>query len=169
MIAVALLLSFTVCLAGAKKPTATAGNENILANVYSAYFGIKDALIKSDGKSASDKANELLKAVSEVSMDKMSTEEHAVWMKYAESIKKNAGKIAAASEVKEQRKHLSELSTNLYEIAKSFKLDGSVYYQNCPMFNGAKGAKWLSLESKIKNPYYGSQMLGCGSTVETIK
>jgi hypothetical protein len=28
---------------------------------------------------------------------------------------------------------------------------------------------WLSKENTIKNPYYGSQMLSCGSVVETIK
>jgi hypothetical protein len=37
------------------------------------------------------------------------------------------------------------------------------------MYNDGKGANWLSKESTIKNPYYGSQMLTCGKTVETIK
>jgi hypothetical protein len=37
------------------------------------------------------------------------------------------------------------------------------------MYNDGKGANWLSKESAIKNPYYGSQMLSCGKTVETIK
>jgi hypothetical protein len=27
----------------------------------------------------------------------------------------------------------------------------------------------LSLENKIKNPYYGNQMLTCGKVVETIQ
>jgi hypothetical protein len=30
-------------------------------------------------------------------------------------------------------------------------------------------ANWLSKENAVKNPYYGSQMLTCGKTVETIK
>jgi len=37
------------------------------------------------------------------------------------------------------------------------------------MDNDGKGANWLSKESSIKNPYYGSKMMRCGSTVETIK
>jgi hypothetical protein len=37
------------------------------------------------------------------------------------------------------------------------------------MYNNGKGANWLSKEILIKNPYYGSQMLSCGKTVETIK
>jgi hypothetical protein len=37
------------------------------------------------------------------------------------------------------------------------------------MFNDGKGANWLSKENAIKNPYYGSSMLSCGKTTETIK
>jgi hypothetical protein len=44
-----------------------------------------------------------------------------------------------------------------------------IYYQFCPMENDGKGAKWISKDETIKNPYYGSQMLSCGKTVETIK
>ena len=61
------------------------------------------------------------------------------------------------------------LSKNIYELIKVSKSAGTVYYQFCPMANDGKGANWLSKESAIKNPYYGSQMLTCGKTVETIK
>jgi len=37
------------------------------------------------------------------------------------------------------------------------------------MYNDGKGANWLSTENGVKNPYYGSQMLNCGKTIETIK
>jgi hypothetical protein len=37
------------------------------------------------------------------------------------------------------------------------------------MANDGKGADWLSKENAVKNPYYGSMMLTCGKTVETIK
>lgn len=37
------------------------------------------------------------------------------------------------------------------------------------MANDGKGANWLSKENVIKNPYYGSEMLHCGKTVEIIK
>ena len=35
--------------------------------------------------------------------------------------------------------------------------------------NDGKGADWLSKENVVKNPYYGSMMLGCGKVTETIK
>ncbi|MEG2079371.1 hypothetical protein [Chryseobacterium sp.] len=51
-------------------------------------------------------------------------------------------------------------------LAKLFKLtDNSVYIQYCPMAD----AGWLSNESKIINPYYGSSMLSCGKVQQEIK
>ena len=38
---------------------------------------------------------------------------------------------------------------------------------HCPMAFG-RGADWLQLGKKIRNPYYGSSMLGCGSVVEDL-
>ena len=61
------------------------------------------------------------------------------------------------------------LSENMHDLMKSAKLDIPVYYQHCPMYNDGKGANWLSTENGVKNPYYGSQMLNCGKTIETIK
>ena len=61
------------------------------------------------------------------------------------------------------------LSKNIYEVMKISKQETQTDYQFCPMANNGKGANWLSKESEIKNPYYGSQMLSCGKTVETIK
>ena len=57
----------------------------------------------------------------------------------------------------------------MYALIKVSKISEPVYYNNCPMFNDGKGANWLSKESAVKNPYYGSQMMTCGKTVETIK
>lgn len=36
------------------------------------------------------------------------------------------------------------------------------------MANNNQGADWLSLDLDIRNPYYGEQMLTCGSTQDTL-
>ena len=36
------------------------------------------------------------------------------------------------------------------------------------MANDNNGADWISKEKEIKNPYYGDEMLTCGSILETI-
>jgi hypothetical protein len=51
-------------------------------------------------------------------------------------------------------------------MAKGVKLSSEpIYQQYCPM----KKAAWLSNESAVKNPYYGSSMLTCGNVTDTIK
>ena len=81
----------------------------------------------------------------------------------------DAEHIAKTKDITRQRDHFMRLSKNMYELIKVSKQETPVYYQHCPMANKGKGANWLSKENVIKNPYYGSQMLTCGSTVETIK
>jgi len=142
---------------------------NQLKSVFENYFALKDALVKSDGNLASAKAKELLNALNAVQMNKLSNEEHTVWMKVMKDLAFDAEHIAETKDVAHQRDHFMSLSKNMYELIKVSKQETPVYYQHCPMANKGKGANWLSKENAIKNPYYGSQMLTCGSTVETIK
>lgn len=142
---------------------------NIMADVYSAYFSVKDALVKSDGKGAAAKASDLTKAISAVPMDNMKSEEHIVWMKVLAELKEDARQMADTNDSKHHRDYFVTLSKNMHEVMKVFPAGETVYYQKCPMANGGKGANWLSKDKTVKNPYYGSAMLTCGSTVETLK
>lgn len=142
---------------------------NQLKAVFDNYFAIKDALVKSDGNTASIKAKDLLTTLNAVQMNKLSNDEHTVWMKVMKDLKASTEKITNTKDLAKQRETFALLPENLYELAKVSKQDISIYYQHCPMYNSGKGANWLSKENEIKNPYYGSQMLTCGSTVETIE
>lgn len=142
---------------------------NQMKTIFESYFALKDALVKSDGKLASTIAKDLLANINSVKMEKLSSEEHTVWMKVMSSLKSNTEKIAATISIEKQRVVFMDMSANIYDLLKVSKQDYSIYYQNCPMYNDGKGANWLSKENAVKNPYYGSQMLTCGKTVETIK
>lgn len=142
---------------------------NQLNVVFDNYFSVKDELVKSDGNMTSVKAKDLKNTISSVKMDELSYEEHTVWMKVMKELAFDAEQIAETKDVTHQRDHFMRLSKNMYELIKVSKQETPVYYQHCPMANKGKGANWLSKEDAIKNPYYGSQMLTCGSTVETIK
>lgn len=149
--------------------TAVIQNENQLKAVFDNYFLVKDALIASDGTKTAIATKELLAAVNNVKMDKLEMEVHMVWMKVVNTIKEDAEHIADTKDVKHQRDHFTTLSKDIYTLIKVSKYETPVYYQFCPMFNDGKGANWLSKENAVKNPYYGSMMLSCGKTVETIK
>lgn len=150
---------------------ATTGQQeqNQLKAVFDNYFEVKDALVKTDGKLASDKAKGLVKAINTVKMNELKTEEHTAWMKVLNELKEDAEHISETADAKHQRDHFITLSKSIYELLKVSKYEVPVYYQFCPMANDGKGANWLSKENAVKNPYYGSQMLTCGKTVETIK
>ena len=144
-------------------------SENQLKAVFDNYFLVKDALITSNGISTASASKELVTAINNVKMDKLDMDIHMVWMKVVNTIQKDAENIANTKDVKIQRDHFTSLSKEIYTVIKISKYENPVYYQFCPMFNDGKGANWLSKENAVKNPYYGSMMLSCGKTVETIK
>lgn len=151
--------------------TNTSKDQNVtpLKAVLESYFAVKDALVKTDAATVSIKATELVKAIKAVEMTKLSTEEHNVWVKLMNNLTANTEKIAVFKDVAKQRETFALLSKDMYELAKVSKQETPVYYQHCPMYNNGKGANWLSKDTTVKNPYYGSQMLTCGSVQETIK
>ena len=153
----------------AQTDTVETQNTPQLKTLFDSYFSVKDALVKTDAVNSSEKATELVKAIKAVEMGKLSDREHIVWMNLIKYLTVNAEKISASKDITKQREAFALLSKNMYVLAKASKQDTPVYYQNCPMYNNGKGANWLSKEETVKNPYYGTQMLTCGSTVETLK
>ncbi len=139
-----------------------------LQTVYDAYFELKDALIKSDATIAATKAATLLKAINAIKMEALG-DSHMAYMKVEKDLKLDAEHINESKDIAHQRDHFSSLSTAVYQLIKTAKANTTVYYDHCPMYNDGKGANWLSKETAIKNPYYGSMMLSCGKVQETIK
>ncbi len=140
-----------------------------LKKIFDSYFAVKDALVKSDGEAASQYASKLVSAIKGVNMSKLSAKEHSVWMNLAKDLTVTTKSIAESNNTEAQRVSFIALSNNMYSLMKASKTETPVFYQYCPMANNEKGANWLSKENAIKNPYYGSQMLNCGKTVETLK
>ena len=138
---------------------------NQLNPVLDNYFLLKDALVKTDAKTASEKATALLSSITAVKMETLKMDEHVVWMKILKDLTADSKSISETQDIKKQRETFKSLSKNTYELIKSSKPSEPIYYQYCPM----QDANWLSKENAVKNPYYGSQMLSCGKTLETIK
>lgn len=71
--------------------------------------------------------------------------------------------------IDKQRVHFSSLSALIYNLVKQADLDSKYYYQYCPMAFNNSGAYWISEEEVITNPYFGDEMLRCGSTKDIIE
>ncbi len=148
---------------------AEAPKSNQINIVFDNYFAVKDALVQTNGTMASEKSKALLTSIKAVKMEKLAMDIHTVWMKVLNDLIEDVEHISDTKDASHQRDHFMSLSQNMYALMKVAKYEQPVYYQFCPMANDGKGANWLSKENVVKNPYYGSQMLSCGKTVETIK
>lgn len=149
----------------AAAPTSQA--EAHLKPVFDAYFALKNALVASDGALARKKGSAFDEAVHGLPMEKLSPEVHTVWMEVMPALMPPANIIADTDDLEKQRKAFAQLAAPMVQLSKAAPGDGTMYLDHCPMYNG--GADWLSQEKGIKNPFYGSQMLTCGSVKETIE
>jgi len=71
---------------------------------------------------------------------------------------KIAKKLSQSKNIEEARAQFKTLSQEM--IASTNKKDlGDLKVASCPMAN----AKWIQKGTDVKNPYYGSSMLECGS------
>ena len=120
------------------------------------YYKLKNALVSSNPTSAAASAEELVKAINVT---------EAVNDDTRAGLLKDANTISQSKDIKLQREKFAALSNNMFGLAKTVKLSAEpIYQQYCPM----KKAFWLSNDKAIKNPYYGSAMLTCGSIKATL-
>ncbi len=162
-----ILMVLSVVIISGRNTQAQATNS--LPKFLENYFLLKDALVASDDKKAQVEATNMFNLSSKIDMNNMSVEQHTIWMKNMKSVNESLMSISKSNNIEKQRKAFMQLSVVITDLAKITSKGGNIYLQRCPMYNNGKGAIWLSKESTIKNPYYGSQMLSCGKTIETIK
>ncbi len=138
---------------------------NPLDALFNNYFAVKDALVKTNPTIAAAKSLELLTALKDLKIESLKAEEQTSVTKVMPSLMDAAKSISATKDIVKQREKFKALSKNMHELIPFYQANETLYYQYCPM----QDAHWLSKEKTVKNPYYGSQMLSCGSVVETIK
>ena len=88
-------------------------------------------------------------------------------MEIYESAKEQAEHIVK-SPMDHQREHFEVLSTDINDLISLLGTDKTLYKDFCPMANNNKGAYWLSEVKEIKNPFFGSKMMTCGSVKKQI-
>jgi hypothetical protein len=154
-----LILSIFLFIQASAKP---ADLSPILTN----YYHLKDALVAGDAAAAASAAGEMLKTINGVDMGSMAPADHTAFMALQDKLAFDARHISESKDINHQREHFVSLSTNLYKLAKQVKLSSQPIYEDyCPM----KKAYWLSGDTAIRNPYFGSVMPDCGKVAATIQ
>lgn len=135
--------------------------------VLAAYYDIKDALVATSAKEASQKADVFIRTLKSVDHSKMSTAEKESFDAYSRKLETYAKEVYKNKDVEKQRTQFELLSKEMTAFAKTFKPE-KAYIQYCPMAADGKGASWLSNKREIANPYFGSRMMKCGKVTEEI-
>jgi Cu(I)/Ag(I) efflux system membrane fusion protein len=115
-----------------------------------AYYALVDALAKDDQAAALAAKDPLAKALKTAGID-----EHL---------------LGQAADLKALRAALEVMSPRLIAAVRENGMDqvGSAYVIHCPMVNDDDGADWLWQGTEILNPYFGSEMLNCGTLRENL-
>lgn len=133
------------------------------------YLSLKDALVANDSIQSIEFVKEFLSELNKVDMQVLSGEAHEAWMTQLSNLTSHGQHLSSSSGLEEQRNQFSYLSEAMIESIQTFGIRGdTLYVQHCPMALDFEGANWLSAESNIINPYFGDEMLTCGTVTSTL-
>jgi Cu(I)/Ag(I) efflux system membrane fusion protein len=140
-----------------------------ISKVVDDYIYLKNNLVGDKEAQVSSQAQSMQTSLNSVDMSLLSQEGHMIWMSQLDSIKTALNQLIEAQDISQQREGFESLSNIMLQVAKTYPIKGIYFQQFCPMANDGKGAYWLSEKETIQNPYFGSQMISCGETIERIE
>ena len=131
------------------------------------YLKIKNALTKDNSNDASNAGKALFKTLTTTNSSDLNSNQQKDYLKIVTEAKQNTEHIKNNSgKIEHQRERFAMLSKNIHDLIKMFGTNKKLYQDYCPMYNDGKGGVWISEIKEIRNPYYGSEMLSCG-TIKT--
>jgi hypothetical protein len=135
-----------------------------IKGIIAAYLRLQDALANDNAKAAAQAGKTLQSEFNKIDTNAIDAKKRTNYLDIAATAKEHAGLISTnASNIALQREHLAILSNGISNLVAAFKSDTKLYQSYCPMYNEGKGAIWISGSKEIRNPYYGQDMLSCGS------
>ena len=89
----------------------------------------------------------------------------------AQKLTSAAAKGAAATKIDDARTAFAAVSDAMlaYLGASKNPLSSPLTVAHCPMALDNKGAKWLQIGENLENPYFGSEMLRCGTVEKKVQ
>lgn len=144
-------------------------NEDKLKEVINDYLAMKNAFIISDIMAIDSAAFAMQNHVKEVDVKTLKREGKEAWVQHASTYNTKLTELIHIKGIEEKRSYLSHLSEIVYCTKKSFKLNElKLFAIYCPMAFEGKGAYWISESEEIRNPYFGSTMIDCGTIEEKL-
>lgn len=137
------------------------------------YYNLKDALVASDTLKANAASKDLIMYADSLKINEILGDSTGMIKETAKTftgtISGSAYALVKENTIEAKRKEFEMISDALWSLTRTVKFDGQkVYYQYCPMAFNNKGAYWLSNQRTIRNPYFGEEMLECGSVEDSL-
>jgi Cu(I)/Ag(I) efflux system membrane fusion protein len=151
------------------EPKSKGESDKQISQLIVSYLALKDSLVNDNFEGAKKAAEQTLKLTENIDMSAMSQKAHTAYMEVNEIMKSNLEKAVNAEDIAPLRNTFLDISNSMIKLSKSTVLTDKLYIQHCPMANDYDGGDWLSKEKKIRNPYFGSSMLTCGSVTGEVK
>lgn len=129
------------------------------------YFMLEDALVEDDTKKAVQEGTKLMVSLKVFDLGNYTKEQQELLADIIEDAVEHAEHISE-SPIPHQREHFKILSKDITDMIAITGTTTKLFEQFCPMYDG--GSAWLSMSKEVKNPYYGSKMLKCGSVRKNI-
>ncbi|NBC25057.1 MAG: DUF3347 domain-containing protein, partial [Bacteroidetes bacterium] len=134
------------------------------------YLELKDALVNSDAAKGKKAAAGLYEELRRVPGTIQQPEQRERWLEVQKIAENSAKKISESVELAVQRIAFEDLSRAFIFWLRHFQVDfDTIYLQYCPMAFDFAGADWISSQEEIRNPYFGDEMLKCGSVEEVFE
>lgn len=130
---------------------------NVTAKLFEVYQMLSEDLVNGDLESAKKHENILLEVIFNGEEDR--------WNEVEQIVKK----LSEINDIDSYRVGFYDLTRELEKPFEKEITSGQIYMQYCPMAFNDKGAYWFASDKEIMNPYFGDEMLHCGSVKETFK
>jgi Cu(I)/Ag(I) efflux system membrane fusion protein len=156
-------MSGTQASAQAQSAAATAPAGTPAQNLVNAYIALQTKLAKDDAAGS--------KAAYVVLQNALKAKELGLDAATEQKLSSAAAKGAAAGKISDARAAFATVTDALLAYLGTAKnpLNTSLTVAHCPMALDNKGAKWLQLGENLENPYFGSEMLRCGTVEKKVQ
>jgi hypothetical protein len=123
------------------------------------YLQMKNALANDNGNDAANAGKAFVVSMGKMDENSLTGDKKKKWDDLSDDAKEHGEHIGKNGDnIKHQREHFDMLSTDMYDMVKSFGAGQVLYKEFCPMANEGLGAYWLSESKQIHNPYLGKKM-----------
>jgi len=136
-----------------------------LAPVYSHYLAAQRALAADDEAGARSALVPLHEALHALSGDLLDAAWRARWSAARERLERGLDGAQESGDVAGLRAAFEDVSEGVLALERAFGHPGpdSLLEVYCSMAFDFRGASWLQEEGELANPYFGAEMLRCGS------